>query len=341
MQQKLSRAVHDSCRRTGRTCHIPRRARRNSPPIVEMSAAVGQSKPDDSALEVGQIRTGDSEPALESDSNRSQLLSHGDAPQRYEKKPSAGAIAPILSYCVASIMMTVVNKYTVSGAHFTMNLFVLLCQCFVGVSIVYVGKRMGVVHVRDVSLREAKAWFPISTMLVFVIWTGSKALQYLPISIYTIFKNLTIILIAYGELFWFGGKVTTVVFYSFVLMVLSSVISAWPDVASNVGATLPKRDALGLGAPASPGANPGSLQTVIPSIGTSGYFWMLVNCLVSAAYVLVMRKRIKGMGFKDWDTMFYNNLLSIPVLAVMSLLLESWSKESWERNLCVLANTPG
>ena len=46
-----------------------------------------------------------------------------------------------------------------------------------------------------------------------------------------------------------------------------------------------------------------------------------------------MRKRIKTMGFGDWDTMFYSNLLSIPVLAVFSLLVEDWSTENLTRSL--------
>ncbi|WFD34785.1 GDP-mannose transporter into the lumen of the Golgi [Malassezia cuniculi] len=294
----------------------------------------GKNKEDDSALELGPMRHSESEPGAASESNRSQLLSHADAHHKHELSAKATAVAPILSYCVASITMTVVNKYTVSGAHFTMNLFVLLCQCLVGVSIVYICKLIGVVRVRDITVRDIKAWFPISTMLVFVIWTGSKALQFLPISIYTIFKNLTIILIAYGEVFWFGGKVTQLVFYSFVLMVLSSIIAAWPDVGPHIGILLNKRDTgLGVYVPSTgSGVAPANVQSMLPSLGTSGYFWMFVNCLVSATYVLVMRKRIKGMGFKDWDTMFYNNLLSIPVLAVMSLLFESWTQESWERN---------
>jgi len=59
---------------------------------------------------------------------------------------------------------------------------------------------------------------------------------------------------------------------------------------------------------------------------------MLFNCLSSASYVLGMRKRIKLTNFKDFDTMFYNNLLSIPVLLVCSLLLEDWSAENVARN---------
>ena len=59
------------------------------------------------------------------------------------------------------------------------------------------------------------------------------------------------------------------------------------------------------------------------------------NCFVSAGYVLAMRKRIKITNFKDWDSMFYNNLLSIPVLVVFSFLFETWSSDNLVRNLCV------
>lgn len=46
-----------------------------------------------------------------------------------------------------------------------------------------------------------------------------------------------------------------------------------------------------------------------------------------------MRKRIKLTGFSDWDTMFYNNLLSIPVLAVASIIAEDWGYDNLNRNL--------
>lgn len=46
-----------------------------------------------------------------------------------------------------------------------------------------------------------------------------------------------------------------------------------------------------------------------------------------------MRKRIKGMGFKDWDTMFYNNLLPIPLLAIFSFIMEDWGSANLAKNL--------
>jgi GDP-mannose transporter len=52
----------------------------------------------------------------------------------------------------------------------------------------------------------------VSTSLVLMIYTGSKALQYLSIHAFTVFKNVTIIVIAYAEQICFAGcKVTNIV----------------------------------------------------------------------------------------------------------------------------------
>ena len=106
----------------------------------------------------------------------------------------------------------------VSGANFSMNFLLLCIQSAVCSACVYGVKRAGVISFRDFDMKDAKMWFPISFMLVLVIYTGSKSLQYLSIPVYTIFKNLTIILIAYGEVIWFGGRVTALTFVSFILM---------------------------------------------------------------------------------------------------------------------------
>jgi GDP-mannose transporter len=64
-----------------------------------------------------------------------------------------------------------------------------------------------------------------------------------------------------------------------------------------------------------------------------GYFWMAANCFATAAFVLYMRKRIKLTNFKDFDTVYYNNLISIPLLIIPSFIFEDWSAESLARNL--------
>jgi hypothetical protein len=161
---------------------------------------------------------------------------------------------------------------------------------------------------------------------------------------------------AYGEVLWFGGRVTALTLVSFIFMVtnrrfdeippgtqtplqvVSSVIAAWSD-ASQISPSV----AGGLS----------SMTTVVTSLNV-GYLWMLSNCLVSAAYVrrfnkqkkhgvdmilrqvLAMRKKIKATGFSDWDSMFYNNLLSIPVLILFSFIVEDWSSDNLEQSLYVM-----
>ncbi|KAL8693662.1 MAG: hypothetical protein Q9218_001572 [Villophora microphyllina] len=231
--------------------------------------------------------------------------------------PSANnPVFPILSYCGSSILMTVTNKYVLSGFGFNLNLFLLAVQSIVCVVAIQVCKSSGIITYRDFNSDEARKWFPVSLLLIGMIYTSTKALQFLSIPVYTIFKNLTIILIAYGEVLWFGGSVTGMALFSFGLMVLSSVIAAWADIQhalQNYGHSESEASA--------------RVSTL-----NAGYMWMLVNCICSAAYVLGMRKRIKLTNFKDFDTMFYNNVLSIPILLIASLLAENWSSANIESN---------
>ncbi|KAH7890681.1 hypothetical protein F5I97DRAFT_1837576 [Phlebopus sp. FC_14] len=249
--------------------------------------------------------------------------------RRSKQKDSSdvsSAIPSILSYCIASILMTVVNKFVVSGRQFNMTFLLLSLQSSVCVACVLAIKKLGIISFRAYNPQDAQAWFPISALLVSVIYTGSKSLQYLNIPVYTIFKNLTIILIAYGEVIWFSGRITGLTMVAFVFMVLSSVLAAWTDgnnVTDASSELSPASAAIGIGLELIP--------EVVHRIN-AGYLWMLLNCLTSAGYVLLMRKRIKATGFSDWDSMFYNNMLSIPVLVVFSFIVEDWGSENLVRN---------
>jgi GDP-mannose transporter len=164
-----------------------------------------------------------------------------------------------------------------------------------------------------------------------MIFTSAKALQYISIPTYTIFKNLTIILIAYGEVLWFGGSVTGLALLSFGLMVLSSIVSAWADISAAISTYA---------------AAPHEAATELATLN-AGYIWMLLNCLSSATFVLSMRKRIKLTQFSDFDSpqilliielmlaMFYNNLISIPILVVASFAFEDWGTANLEQNLYI------
>ncbi|KIW16633.1 GDP-mannose transporter 1 [Exophiala spinifera] len=225
-------------------------------------------------------------------------------------------ILPVVCYCGSSILMTVSNKYILSFPDYNLNFFLLAVQAIVCVVAIQSCKSAGVITYRDFKSDEARKWFPISLLLIGMIYTSTKAIRYLSIPVYTIFKNLTIILIAYGEVLWFGGSVSPMALLSFGLMVLSSIIAAWADIKHVLES-----------ASTASSATAQQLATL-----NAGYIWMLANCLSTAAYILGMRKRIKLTNFKDFDTMFYNNLLTIPVLLIASFLAEDWSGLNLSKN---------
>lgn len=67
-------------------------------------------------------------------------------------------------------------QFVVSGTHFSMTFLLLTIQSVVCCGSVYIVKKLGFITFRDFDMKDAKAWFPISALLVSVIYTGSKSL---------------------------------------------------------------------------------------------------------------------------------------------------------------------
>lgn len=105
------------------------------------------------------------------------------------------------------------------------------------------------------------------------------------IPLVTIFKNLTIIIIAYTERYVYkGSPVTKLMLVAFGLMLFSSFIASYADITQ--GRVLKE--------------NAENVGVILP------YFWMMMNCFTTAFYATAMRAQIKSVGFQDFDTVYYN-----------------------------------
>jgi GDP-mannose transporter len=65
-------------------------------------------------------------------------------------------VAAILAYCGSSILMTVTNKYVLSGVDFNLPFFLLAVQSIVCVAAISTCKAAGVITYRDFNSDEAK-----------------------------------------------------------------------------------------------------------------------------------------------------------------------------------------
>lgn len=127
-------------------------------------------------------------------------------------------------------------------------------------------------------------------------YTGAKSLHYLSVPVYTIFKNLTLIVIAYREVFLFGARVTSATLASFGLIILSSVVAAWADISHAAHLTYDRGLIIGMEDERLK-VDAGRVHLL-----NIGYAWMALNVVCSAAYLLGIRKVIKSMNFRDWDS---------------------------------------
>ena len=74
---------------------------------------------------------------------------------------------------------------------------------------------------------------------------------------------------------------------------------------------------------------------------TTPYVWMAANCLATAMYALFMKSKIKLVGFRDYDTVYFNNLLSLPILLILSLLTEGAELQSTMQRYSVGGESEG
>lgn len=196
-------------------------------------------------------------------------------------------ISACSAYCVSSILMTFINKAIFSIFEFNFPLSLLLYQYVFTVIIVGTGRVVRIVEFNALDRSLMKAWYPANVLFLLMLMTSSYALKYLSVPMVTIFKNLTTTLVAIGDFYFLGQTSSSRVFACILVMVFASIIAGFNDLNFNF----------------------------------IGYVWMMCNCFVSAGYILYMRLVINTRKPSDWQMVFYNNLLAIPL--VLPLILSS------------------
>ncbi|CAH0481796.1 unnamed protein product [Peronospora belbahrii] len=200
------------------------------------------------------------------------------------------SIVSCLVYSVMSNVMVLTNRYLLGKRYygFDEKFFVVAIQAAVAVLVLELAKMQKVVSYDAYNCKIARKWAPVTFFFVAMLYTGMQATAGLPIHIVTVFKNVTNIIIVFGEWRFFGERVGGLVLISLSIMLLGAVMSSYSDVGDQ--------------------ATPSTL---------SGYFWMSLNCAATAGYVLYMRYATSRSSLKisKFGMAFYNNLISLPLLA--------------------------
>lgn len=190
----------------------------------------------------------------------------------------------LVLYFISSVATVLINKVIIGTYSFSMHYFLIVVQSAVIITVVLIYYSISS-HRPD--MNNIKKWYVASILLTAMIFTNIKAMFYFPVTLFTLYKNLSILLMAFLELKFFNKKITLNGFISLFMIVLSSY-------AVNVS------------------------EKVVPV----GYFWMIANIISTTAYILYLKKMLVFDQVSRLESVFFTNLLSIPILGVLSFLFD-------------------
>ncbi|KAL6744925.1 hypothetical protein V8C86DRAFT_3125725 [Haematococcus lacustris] len=208
-------------------------------------------------------------------------------------------LASEAAYVIASSGTILFNKHALSsfGTLPAPNTL-LLFQFGLAVFLLKSMEVLGFIQLQPLRLDKVKLWLPVNLIFVAMNVTGFYALQSIGAGMFTVLKNLSNLMTIGGDYLLYGNTYPWQVWSCLGLMVLSALFGGWTDLTFSV----------------------------------RGYAWQLVNCLFTAAYSLYLSgviRRVSGPQDKhplnELSMVYYNNVLSIPPLALLSLV----TREPW------------
>jgi GDP-mannose transporter len=158
-----------------------------------------------------------------------------------------------------------------------LNILLVVFQAIVAVICVESCKRMKWVDYPSFDIQTAKQWAPVNLFFCMMLFTGMAALQFNSVPMVTIFKNVTNIITTFGDWYCFGSATEGLVIVAFGIMLTGAVAAAWNDI----------------------------------TVSWIGLFWMGLNCISTAGYVLYMKFATKNLKLSKFGMVFYNNVLCV------------------------------
>lgn len=133
----------------------------------------------------------------------------------------------------------------------------------------------------------AKSWAPVNLFFCAMLFTGMASFQTNSVPMVTVFKNTTNILTTIGDFVFFGNQPEQLVIAAFGVMLGGAVAAAWKDI----------------------------------SVTPIGLFWMAMNCISSAGYVLYMKHATQSIKMTKFGMVYANNVLCIAFLLPVAYAL--------------------
>eukprot|EP00199_Chlamydomonas_sp_CCMP681_P000717 CAMPEP_0119105772 /NCGR_PEP_ID=MMETSP1180-20130426/3641_1 /TAXON_ID=3052 ORGANISM="Chlamydomonas cf sp, Strain CCMP681" /NCGR_SAMPLE_ID=MMETSP1180 /ASSEMBLY_ACC=CAM_ASM_000741 /LENGTH=432 /DNA_ID=CAMNT_0007090911 /DNA_START=55 /DNA_END=1353 /DNA_ORIENTATION=+ len=204
------------------------------------------------------------------------------------------ALASEVMYCTVSAGTTLFNKHALSTFGWPAPSTLLFFQVAMAVFLLQAMDVLGFITLQPLRWESVRIWLPVNLIFVAMNVTGFYALQDVGVGMFTVLKNLSNLMTIVGDYLIFNITYSWQVWVCLGLMIFSAMLGGVTDM----------------------------------SFSFRGYAWQLVNCAFTAAYSLYLSGVIKKLSHQqhgkaplsELSMVYYNNLLSVPPLALLSLV---------------------
>ncbi len=212
-------------------------------------------------------------------------------PTKHEQHSKFYEALSCLAYASSSVAMVLSNKYVTASVPVEErqnipDFGVIWFQCALAVVILETAKIMKFISYPPLQLSIVKSWLPINIMFIAMLYTGFMSFVYLSVPIITIMKNLTNVFTVIGDYTLFGQSPTWSTAFAIILMTVGAIMAGANDV----------------------------------QFSWVGYFWMVLNCLLTSSYTLYMRYASVNINLPKLGMVYYNNLLSALLISPLCMI---------------------
>jgi solute carrier family 35 protein len=196
-----------------------------------------------------------------------------------------GVIAAVF-YVSISVLMTFFNKAVLTHYNFKYANFILLIQLISTVLLLQLFKLLKLIQFDRFNFEKAKKLYIVSLFYAFNAGIALAALSSLNIPVYGSLKRLTLVMVLIGEWILLKRKSSLRIIFAVSLIIIGAVVMGIGDIEFNMLA----------------------------------YFMATVSCFSQTCYLLFLAKTKLDTGLNTFEMLFYNCLLSAPMLFCLVLL---------------------
>ena len=192
-----------------------------------------------------------------------------------------------LAFCLSGSALTVLNKQ-IMGFLPAPNA-VLFAQNAVTLVLLAFGKSALKLQIEPLQRDKARRWFPLVLLFYAMLSSSMLALKFVTATTLIVQRNLGTVTIATADFIYLGTVQTESRMCAILGMCVGSVIYAWIDL------------------------------DVSSTVGFTGYAWLAANVAATTAYQIKVKSLVNELGMNSWTMAYYNNLLSLPVCAMIGV----------------------